>query len=424
MIKISRLVAIILFICTPFFYAQAQSGFIEESVWSNIDPATGSASDFIITQGGTKIFGEIARDYDHSDYEEVTFDFNGDVKTYNPSDLQAFGLADGLFFLSKKLPDSSELEFVQVLFSGKLQLDYRRGNYYIDNGVEIQQLKEYHQDLSEGGAKRSRVIKFYTSTLKVLTAGKCSEGLSGLIEKSNLDGQDFIKILTQFHECEEIPYKLHVESIPFVKISPIVSMGIGSSFSYSSEISDNTNFNFSNSIDYRVFAGIRLHDFRRFPRSSIDLRLGYVTRSTTYDASYEVRHEIATGTQQFKESSIVIPLGYNYSIVKNANKEIYVGLVMSAWLSSFNNDQYLIEISNIYGPIETQVFEEQSITLTDNTVNPGIRAGANFPISSKMKLFVELEADYLNDFYFSQLGDSPVFRINRTSVSLQVGIEL
>lgn len=424
MIKILGLAACILLMCTPFIYAQAQSGFIEESVWSNINPATGSGSDFIVTKEGTKLFGAILRTAELTDYSKVDFAYQGNTSSYLPTDLQAFGLTDGHFFLSKKLPDASELEFVQVLFSGKLQLDYRRGNYYIDNGVEIQQLKEYSQDISVDGEKRSRLIKLYVSTLKVLTAGDCGLELNGLIEKSNLEEQDFIKILTQYHECEGLPYKLYVDRVKFVSISPIVSLGIGSSFTNSSDIPDNANYNFSNSIDYRAFAGFRLHDFRRFPKSSIDLRIGYVARSTTYDASYEVRHEIATGTQQFKESSIVIPLGYNYSIIKNANKEIYVGLVMSAWLSSFKNDQYLIKISNIYGPVETQVFEEQSITLTDNTVNPGIRAGAKFPISSKMNLFVELEADYLNDFYFSQLGDSPVYRINRTSVSLQIGIEL
>ncbi|TXE02523.1 hypothetical protein [Algoriphagus aquimarinus] len=169
MVKILRVVAVLFLIAMPFFYAQAQSGYVEESVWSNVNTASGQASDFIITNNGTKLFGVIQRNFDYTEYDKVIFEASNGGNTYLPAELKAFGLDNGQFFMSKRLPDSSELEFVQILFSGNLQLDYKKGKYYIDNGLEIQELRAYYEDITVDGEKRRRSIKLYISILKITT---------------------------------------------------------------------------------------------------------------------------------------------------------------------------------------------------------------------------------------------------------------
>ncbi|MEP4374465.1 MAG: hypothetical protein ABJ333_05375, partial [Algoriphagus sp.] len=110
-------------IVMPFFFAHAQGGYVEEQVWSNVNPDSRQAEDFVILNNGQKLFGKVVRAYDFSNYDQVDFQYQGNLKTYFPSDLQAFGLDNGRFFMSKMLPGSSVIEFVQVLFSGSLQLD-------------------------------------------------------------------------------------------------------------------------------------------------------------------------------------------------------------------------------------------------------------------------------------------------------------
>ncbi|WPR75741.1 hypothetical protein [Algoriphagus sp. NG3] len=421
--KIIRMALLMIFVCMPFFYAQSQSGYLEEEIWSRTNPTTGLESDFIITSSGIKLFGKIISNYDYSNYDKVEFEHNGSLKTYFPADLQAFGLSNGRFFMSKKLDESSSLEFVQILFSGKLQLDYKKGKYYIDNGIEIQELRSYYQDVTYDGEKRRKRIKLYISTLKILTAGSCGFELTELIEKSSLDEQDFIKILTQYHECEKLPYKLHVEKIPFVQISPTVALGIGGDFTKASEILEGVNYAFSNSLSYKALAGLRLHDFRKFPKSSIDLRVGYQMKSSTLDVSYIARQELITASQEFQESTIVIPFSYNFSIIKRGEKDIYVGLVLTAWLSSLKNELTIIEQSRINVPEVIFLYERDFMTLTDYSVKPGVKVGANLPLAGKMKLFTEMEVDFFNNFYSVQVLNLPGVDISRTYVSLQFGLQ-
>ncbi len=422
MIKALLLSACLFLGCSPFFYAQAQGGYIEESVWSNIDPTSGLASDFIITSGGDKLFGAILRDYDYADYEQIDFEYNGTVKTYLPKDLRSFGLDNGRFFMSKMLTEASSLEFVQVLLSGRLQLDFRKGRYYLDNGTEIQHLRSYYRD-TEGPGSTTRHVKLYISTLKINTAGRCGMELTDLIEKSRIDEQDFIRILTQYHRCEDLPYKVHVAEIPFVKISPTLALGAGLDFTKATAINENTNYSFSSSISYRAFIGFRLHDFRRFPRSSFDFRVGYILRSATFDTSYDVVHEVVTGSHEFKESNVVIPIAYNFTLFKKADTDIYLGLVVSTWFTSVQTNLSIIEVNNIHGPEEMLLYERNILTMRENGIVPGLKAGANFPLSSKMKFFTELQVEYQKDFYSFELLNSQRTSINRTYVSVQAGIE-
>lgn len=422
MIKTLLLAACLFLGCSPFFYAQAQGGYIEESVWSNIDPASGLASDFIITSGGDKLFGVIQRTYDYADYEQIEFEYNGSVKTYLPTDLRSFGLDNGRFFVSKALTESSSLEFVQVLLSGKLQLDFRKGKYYLDNGTDIQHLRSFYKD-TQGTGTTKRHVKLYISTLKINTAGICGMELTDLIERSRIDEQDFIRILTQYHKCEGLPYKVHVEKIPFVKFSPTLALGAGIDFTKAPDINENTDYAFSNSISYRAFVGFRLHDFRRFPRSSFDLRLGYIRRSATLNASYDVMHEVVTGSHEFKESNFVIPIAYNFTLVKKADSEIYLGLVMSSWLTSVHTDVSIIEMNYLHGPEEVLLYEKKIATMRELSIIPGLKAGTNFQLSSKVKFFTELQVEYLKDFYSLELLNSRQTSINRTYVSVQAGIE-
>ncbi|MEP1260431.1 hypothetical protein, partial [Algoriphagus sp.] len=391
--------------------------------WSNVNPDSRQAEDFVILNNGQKLFGKVVRAYDFSNYDQVDFQYQGNLKTYFPSDLQAFGLDNGRFFMSKMLPGSSVIEFVQVLFSGSLQLDFKKGKYYIDYGTDIQELKSYYQGVPGEGSPKKRHVKLYIATLKILTAGVCGQSLTDLIERSKLDEQDFIQILIQYHECEKLPYKLHVEKIPFVRVSPLVGLAAGLDVTNSSDILDNFNYSFSNSLSYGAFVGFRLHDFRRFAKSSLDFKVGYVMRKTILDASVERRVELNTASQEFKESNVVIPISYNYSFIKNSFADLYMGLVLTGRFSALQNNLSIVETTSSVSQDKTVLNEEEIMSVLDFSLMPGIKVGANFPTNSKMKIFTELGIDYMKNQYQVQILNLPEFNINRTFISFQVGVE-
>tara|TARA_R110002020_G_scaffold111949_2_gene258085 strand:- start:556 stop:1830 length:1275 start_codon:yes stop_codon:yes gene_type:complete len=423
MVKILGIIGVLIFISSPFFNAKAQTGYVPESVWSNINPATGLAADFILKVDGSKLFGEIIKNYDYSDYLKVDFESNGTVNSYLPEDLKAFGLANGRFFMSKIVADSSNLEFVQILFSGRLQLDYSKGKYYLDNGSDVQELRTYYQDTPGPGSPKNRYVKLYISTLKINTSGNCGVELIDLIEESKLNEPDLINILTQYHQCENLPYQLHVVKIPFVKFSPTFSMGVGSNFTNSLDIPKNLNYSFRNSLSYKGFAGLRLHDFRRFPKSSLDLRVGYINHSTVLDASYDSNEGLITATQEFIESSFVLPLIYNFSFIKKGDTEIYFGLALAAWINSIKTNFAIVDHNYLLNDNEIALLEGSFLSVPDYSVVPGIKLGINLPIKEKTTLFAEIQAEYLKDFYSVSIVNLPAFSITRSYISFQAGFE-
>lgn len=419
-----QLVIIFYILCLPCFYAQAQSGYIEEGIWSNVDPASGLTSDFIIDNSGKKIFGEIIRSYDHSDYDNLDFESGGNVKTYFPNDLEAFGLENGRFYLSRILSDSSNVdnEFVQILFSGKLQLFSRKENYYIYNGLETIRLNSFYQNISSPGMAKTRHVRMYVSNLKVLTAGKCGAGLTDMIERSRISEQDFIRILTQYHECEDLPYNLHIAKIPFVKFSPTLAFGIGTDLTSSPGITEEWNYSFSNSLSYKVSAGFRLHDFRRFPRSSFEVRATYISNSSIFNSSFELERNLITATEDFSEVKIMIPLSYNFSFFKSGSKDFYVGLIASPTFSFLESKSAIVDQNNLLHDYETSLVEGEFIEIKTQTLVPGVKVGGNLPISSKMDFFAEIQADYFNDNYAVRIWPLETLFINKTYLSIQVGI--
>ncbi|SFT91064.1 hypothetical protein SAMN04489724_2744 [Algoriphagus locisalis] len=423
MVKILRLAAVILFIGVPFFYAQAQSGFIEESVWSNIDPTTGNSSDFIITQDGSKIFGEIAHDYDYSDYEEVTFDIKGNVKTYFPSDLQAFGLENGRFFMCKRLPDSPILEFVQILFSGKLQLDFRKGKYYLDNGKQIQQLRVVKKTLSVGVMSNTRRIKVHSAILKNATLGKCQEELKYLIENADVKENDFIEILEKYHNCEGLPYKIHLDKIPVAKISFTFGLGTGMQFLHKNNPVGRKS-SLENPLFYQGFIGLRIHEFRTSPKISVDLRAEYQQSSTSWKIDESNASLIVTGSSTFDQKTLAFPVSLNYSVFKTEQVDIYFGAKAGLLFNKVESDEGTISVTYTHNN-KTDISYAPIVDYSKLVLVPGVKIGANFSMGAEKKLFAEIQADYAFNMYQTLLVlyNKPL-ETNAVFVSLKLGFEL
>ena len=423
MVKISRLVAVILFIGMPFFNAQAQSGFIEESVWSNIDPTTGSASDFIVTQDGSKIFGEIKRQFDYPDYDEIDFEFSGNVKTYLPADLKAFGLDNGRFFMSKRLPDTPELEFVQILLSGKEQLDLWEGKFFLDNGHEIHPLNIVRKTDTSGGTKRIRKIKIYVSFLKNATLGKCGEDLKYLIETADIKESDFIKILEKYHSCEGLPYKIHVDRIPTAKTSFTFGLASGMQFLPKKNIVDRKN-SLESPVFYQGFVGLRFDEFRNNPRLSADVRVAYQQSSTTWNSNESNASLIVKGSSPFDQKILSVPFGLNFIVFRSAQVDLYVGAKAGILFNKVKPAEGIIEVTYTHSD-RSEISDASLVDYTKVAALSGVKIGANFSMGADKKLFAEINGDYVFNMYqtLMVLYNKPL-ETNAAFVSLTIGFEL
>src|SRR5690606_31273526 len=186
---------------------------------------------------------------------------------------------------------------------------------------------------------------------------------------------------------------------------------------------DSWNYDFNVSLSYKAFAAFRLHDFRRFPKSSLDLRLGYLSRTTVFESSYSANVGVITASQEFTERSILLPISYSYSFIKRRETEIYFGLVGAVWFNSMKVDLSIIDHNYFLNDDEVALIESAFLSAPKYAIVPGIKVGGNLPIRNKMRLFAEIQADYLTDYYSVGVVNLPSFSINRTQVSFQVGLE-
>lgn len=399
----------------------SQTSPLSNSDWSNSNDATVGTQDFVILNSGDKIFGKILREYQVADYDQVVFESGGSKRTFLPADLKGFRLDDGRLFLTKTLPGSSSAEFVQILLSGKMNLDYRKDRYFISDGDRYEELRAYYVEGQRKEKKTNRYVKAYLATLKDFLKGNCGNELNTQIEKTLFEEDSFLRLFVKYHECEQVPYELYVSNIPSLKVSPTIAFGI-------------TNFNLNpqsqkigrvdaleNNLGYRAQAGIRIHDLRKFPRFSFDLRAGYSSFSSTIQSRFDGGNAIYTGTEQFTETSLFFPVSINYSIYKKGRMDIYLGLIGSFWKNDLETKFAIID-ENILGSGAVFLYERSIVQVNGLLFTPGLKIGANLGVLDKYKLFVELEGMYQKGYYQIPMLTNTSIQ-NRTQFSFQLGFE-
>jgi hypothetical protein len=401
---------------------QAQSGFIDKILYDNINPVSGSPEDFIVMDSGEKIFGKVQNKYDEATYQSLDFMVDGETATYNPKDLKAFGLANSRFFITKSVPGEEGIRFVQILVSGALQLNFYNNKYFLDNGTELLELIAFYTQGQIEGNKIKRYVKAYISTLKIQMAGTCGTKLNDQIEKTKMEELDFVRLFEAYHECNGLPYTSHINSISFLKVSPILMAGIGVVSLRDRSVEKNQKNGLDNTISYRFQGGLRLHDFRKFPRISLDLRLGVELLNTTFQSRFESPGVVIIQAEDnFQETSIFIPISFNYSVYRKNETDIYLGLSGAAWYRSISSSSGIIT-EELIGRGNTNIYNREIVTGVDRLFVPGLKLGANFPLGDRMRLFTETQFDVLLDYYTTNiLAKRSSF--SRTGLSLQIGIE-
>lgn len=370
---------------------------------------------------GEKVFGSVVRNFNQAFYDQVVFKSQEATFTYSPNDILGFRLDNGQLFLSGSFPGSEELHFIQIIISGPLILSSYKERFFLSDGNTSEELKAFYQKVQVNDKTYQKYMRPFITPLKLYLTGDCGVALYEEIDRMPFSEMALTRVIKEYLDCQQAAYSVYANETSFVKISPTLGLGF-SHFSLASFSGrEGRKDRFDNSLGFMGQVGVRFHDFRRLPRFSTEIRLGYSQFATQILSSYESSGLIWTGSEDVKETALYLPLSFNYSILKNQKMEVYFGILGGFWSSKITQengiaDQRFLSTESVY------LIEGDITELQDSRFISGLKLGTNLRATSKFRIFAELEATSQSNYYrFALLNDNSEYKRNR--IAFQLGIE-
>lgn len=341
------------------------------------------------------MYGTIVNTYDFNNVKTIKFRQNrGKAIEYGPDQIAAFGLENGRFFISRKLPNQEGLTFFQVILSGKLSLLKQKSTFYIENDYEIVPLINSDQNPVGGKDPYHRYNKRpYTGTLNLLLAGECGNHLIFPVMQSSYNETSLLSILAKYHECEGLEYKIHVTEMPLMRLSPVVTGGIALIGQNYYPVNPNHILLFDRNAFPMFQAGFKLHQFRKAPRLAFDLAVGYINKDNTLNFQLSDPEGLTTGTQTYRSSSLLVPIFVDYALFKVGSIGTYFGVGGVIRNTKFESDFAIVD-HTLFANSITTVTEEQFFFNEDKGFAPAIKLGAHINQGGKVGLLSEIQLDY------------------------------
>lgn len=360
--------------------------------------------DFVILSSGQQVYGQVVRDFDYSQYTTINFvNTLGEKFIFQPKDIQGFGLDNGRIFYSKVLPGIQEKVFVQQLLTGSLSLFSYKGGFFIEGEKEITELVAGYEKMEFDSRTLKTYKKPFIGTLNILMAGTCGTELSNAINRTNYSDQDFIEILSKYHLCEGLDFNVHIGQIKRVRLSPYLGAGytliqtsLNSRTPGRKDVLEKTGMPF-------FLTGLKVYQFRNLPKIGFDLGLGLAFSNNRLDTEYinpEVRF---TGTEEFKFTSVYVPVFFNYSLIKHKGMESYFGLGGFFRFNSVSPSYAIKDLTTNFNA--ATVLEERSfLTWKKTMVNPAVKLGTHINADKPLGFLVELQMEYAPSAFSAELG--------------------
>lgn len=380
------------------------------------------AQDYLIHNSGEKEPGLVVRNFDYNRYQKVKFEHrNGQTKIYNSEEVAGFMLDNGRYFRVEDLPGEAPKQFVQVLFTGELDLLAFGDKYYLKVDDEIRELgATYTTEVVNENLIQYR--KPYISTLNRSLFGDCAIKLQNEILKTKFSETSIISTLILYHECKMIEYSVHVEKIPLLKVSTILSAGkIAQITKPTATLADRSDLFTTNSFN-TIQAGVRIHSYRKFPQAMVDIGIGYSIQNNSVSSHWDEERIYVTGTEDYESYSWYIPVFFNYSIINRLNYNVYFGLG-ATYRKSYLTSNFSMVDETVKFNKTTNLFERPIVQRDDEIVSPSLKMGAMLFNTRKLGIVFEVQADYLPEHFSFNLGQHQQ-QYNQVYLSALVGIRI
>lgn len=359
--------------------------------------------DYVILLSGSKLYGQVVRDFDKNRYTSIDFiTLLGEQISYKPDQIQGFSLDNDRLFFSKTLPGIEGKVFVQQLLTGTLSLLRYQGKFYIEGQREITELIAGYEDIDFDSRTLKTYKKPFIGTINILMAGSCGVQLSSLINRSNYNEQDFLDILSKYHICEGLDYTIHIGKIKRVRFSPFLGAGytlvqtnVNNRTQGRKDVLDNSGMPY-------FLAGVKIYQFRNLPKIGFDLGFGYAVSNNTINSEFINSEITLTGTEQFKMTSVFFPVFFNYSLIRKKDIESYLG-IGGLFRSNVMESSFAIRDLTTNFNASTLLEEEPFIDWKKSMLNPSFKLGTHFSTSRKLGFLIELQLEYASSVFTADL---------------------
>jgi hypothetical protein len=221
-------------------------------------------------------------------------------------------------------------------------------------------------------------------------AGNCTNELYQDIFNLKYEEYGLISVLSKYHLCENLPFELHFKKEPFTRISPVVSAGMSSVVLTPSIITGNRKDAFETSVFPIFQIGVKAHQFRKWPRLSMDVSIAYLKQDNTVLSEYVSTEQYMTATENYTASTIMVPVTINYTWIRMGNVDSYIGLGVVSNYNKIESEFSIID-QTLNSTGITTLYEEPLTDIKRRFVSPVAKIGSILNLSEKIALVAEFQ---------------------------------
>ncbi|WP_339923159.1 hypothetical protein [uncultured Cyclobacterium sp.] len=385
------------------------------------------SQDYIINQEGHKIYGTIKKSFDFNTITYIPFVSNEGVKTkYYPDDIQGFGLSNGRKFKSRHIPEKEVdgLVFFQIILEGNVSLLSYKNWFFIENEdyfLELNIVSEAKD--AEGNLVRAK-DREYMGRLSYMLYGPCGDVLQEKIATTNLSEKELISTFKVYYECEQIPYALNVEKLPFVRASLVAGAGIFFTQSYLTKDSfDEIPHVFDTQHNPYISLGIKLDQWRRLPRFAFDTGIGFTKGENVINMELFKPNQRYSATEEYSRSSLIVPIFINYLTFRTKKNEFYFGAGAVIRTNKLESKFSIVDHKITYEPVTVRLYEESVLTYSSSKFSPAIKLGINFLYNRRFGIVSEFQLEHISKEYTIDLSSRQSY-YNSLVASYMIGFRL
>jgi hypothetical protein len=383
--------------------------------------------DYIINKEGHKIYGTIKKSFDFNKAKFIPFITEEGEKTrYYPDDIEGFGLVNGRKFKSRILPEEEEEEpvFHQIIINGKVSLLSYKNRFFIENEdyfLELNIVSETKD--AEGNLVRAK-DREYMGRLSYMLYGPCGDVLQEKIATTNLSEKELISTFKVYYECEQIPYALNVEKLPFVRASLVAGAGISFTQPYLTKDSfDEIPHVFDTQHNPYISLGVKLDQWRRLPRFAFDAGIGFTKGENVINMELFKPNQRYSATEEYSRSSLIVPIFINYLLFRTEKNEFYLGAGTVVRTNTLESKFSIVDHKITYEPVTVRLYEESVLTYSSSKFSPAIKLGINFLYNRRFGIVSEFQLEHISKEYTIDLSSRQSY-YNSLVASYMIGFRL
>jgi len=236
--------------------------------------------------------------------------------------------------------------------------------------------------------------KPYIRILQMVMAGNTK--LNAYINVSILLEDSLIAIFIRYHKFESLSYKVHIENIPLLKISPVLMVSKSDMSIIPRSRTAGRKDAFKNRSHLEMQGLLRIHSFRKAYKTYLEIGAGYRNEGNALLSELKESSIHIISREEFSSSSWFFPFSINFQVLGTRFIDLYFDRGGTNWRNKFERQSSQIDlhqVSNIY------LLEGRVLSKSRAHIAPAAKIGANIHTFSKFKIVAATNIEYMTDHH-------------------------